>query len=64
LTAKHRKRERKERERDGENTKKERKNYLLCWQISNLEQFQRCSICDPAPAANARKKEKKHVQIA
>jgi hypothetical protein len=64
LTAKHRKRERKERERDGENTKKERKNYLLCWQISNLEQFPRCSICDPAPAANARKKEKKQVQIA
>jgi hypothetical protein len=67
LTAKHRKREierERERERGGENTKKERKNYLLCWQISNLEQFQRCSICDPAPAANARKKEKKQVQIA
>jgi hypothetical protein len=47
-----------ERERDGENTKKERRNYLLCWQISNLEQFQRRSICDPAPAATQGRKKR------
>jgi hypothetical protein len=51
-----------ERERDGENTKKERRNYLLCWQISNLEQFQRRSICDPAPAATQGRKKRNNFR--
>jgi hypothetical protein len=55
LQSKERKRER---ERERENTKKERKSYLLCWQLSNLEQFQRCSICDPAPAATQGRKKR------